>query len=109
MRPFLKKARKYTLIASASFILYGVAGKRLNVSTTKSPGDKLTTVEARQIIRDEQEKFYLDGKVINFIPLNGDHRIPDKNTTMAFAYSSGGEFYIAMNEDEIYRKVLFPH
>ncbi len=101
-----KKTKIRTALTVGTFVLYGFAGKLANHYAIGRPGEKITVAEAEQIIKEEQENFYLYGRKINFVPLSGESRIPEGNVVRGFTYSSEGEFYIAINEDSIDKKLL---
>lgn len=59
---------------------------------------KLSVPEAREIVSEQQDRFFFRDKKINFIPLENNGLERPINGMM---YSANGEYYVVMNEDNL--------
>ncbi|HTZ42006.1 MAG TPA: hypothetical protein VMC07_02255 [Candidatus Omnitrophota bacterium] len=98
------KISKMIAISALALTLYSGACIVLNAFVGLSNEERLSVGQARELIALEQERPYLRGRKVNFIPLGDDPLFGEG--LGGLSYSSGRGFDILMDQDHIYKKLL---
>jgi hypothetical protein len=67
-----KNIKKLVLKSLLALCIYAESSLVLNFITTKFSGNVINYEQAEEIIKSQQEKFYLKNKKINFVSLEGN-------------------------------------